>query len=169
MSDIVLNNGMVAVVDDDMAHLCSFRWTAHTQNNGIVYATRSERVSLGVWRTVLLHRQVMGCVYGDPPVDHIDGNGLNCMRENLRISDTRRNAMNRSGANATNKTTSVLGVSYRKDRNKYRASIKVNGRTIHLGLFERLEDARQARICAELEHWGRQPRRLWEVSDAAQE
>lgn len=156
---IVLNTGQVAFVDDADAYLANFHWTAHNQSHGISYATRSERVSRGVRRTVLLHRQVMGFGPNDPLLDHIDGDGLNCRRANLRENTTKGNACNRSGPNRTNLSCGVLGVSYRKDRKKYRSAIKVDGVTVHLGLFETLKEASDARLKAEAHYWGIQPRR----------
>ncbi len=45
----------------------------------------------------------------------------------------------------TTKNNKVVGVGWHKQRNKYRARIKVNGKDISLGLFNLFEEAVNAR------------------------
>lgn len=52
-----------------------------------------------------------------------------------------------------NNTTGVRGVSYRKDRNKYRAYIKFQKKNISLGNYDTLEEAAKARRKAEEEYF----------------
>ena len=58
-----------------------------------------------------------------------------------------RNTINR------NNSTGIRGVSYRKDRNKYRAYIKFQRKTINLGYHDTLEEAAKARRRAEEEYF----------------
>lgn len=60
--------------------------------------------------------------------------------ENLRVCTDRQN--NHSRDKYVNNTSGFKGVWL--DRNKYRASIKVDGKTIHLGTFPTPEDAARA-------------------------
>ena len=53
-----------------------------------------------------------------------------------------------------NNTSGYRGVSYRKDRCKYRAYIKFQGRDIFLGNFDDIDDAIKARQEAEKEYFG---------------
>jgi hypothetical protein len=48
-----------------------------------------------------------------------------------------------------NNTTGVNGVHYWNEREKYVARIKVRGKTYHLGCYDKLEDAANARQLAE--------------------
>lgn len=54
-----------------------------------------------------------------------------------------------------NNTSGYPGVSYRKDRNKYRAYIKYQRKHIHLGNFDNIEDAIRARKLAEEKYFGK--------------
>lgn len=54
-----------------------------------------------------------------------------------------------------NNTSGVCGVGYRKDRSKYRAYIKFQGKNIHLGLYDTMEEAIQARQKAEEKYFGK--------------
>lgn len=53
-----------------------------------------------------------------------------------------------------NNTSGFRGVSYWKDRGKYRAYIKFQRKDIFLGNFDRIEDAVEARLIAEKEYFG---------------
>lgn len=50
-------------------------------------------------------------------------------------------------------TTGVKGVTFEKNRNKYRAQITLGNKKKHLGYFDTLEDAAQARKIAEEEYF----------------
>ena len=95
-------------------------------------------------------------------IDHIDGNSLNNRIENLRAASRKQNGENRKGANKNSKS-GVKGVSWRKDREKWCAYIKHNGKDINLGLYETKEDAIAARIAAEKEYFTHAPNRDNEV------
>ncbi len=71
--------------------------------------------------------------------DHKDGNGLNNQRNNIRAATKSQNNMNKIGRGSS----SYLGVYiHKKDAvKKWRAQIKVNDKKIHIGVFEREEDA----------------------------
>lgn len=49
--------------------------------------------------------------------------------------------------------TGITGVSWDSQRKKYVAGIAVNGKTVFLGRFDLLEDAKKAREKGELKHW----------------
>ena len=66
-------------------------------------------------------------------IDHIDGNPLNNSISNLRAVDHQQNNFNRTKAKGF----------YRKSR-KYISQIKLNGKRIHLGVFDNETDARNA-------------------------
>ncbi len=78
-------------------------------------------------------------------VDHIDNDKLNNCLFNLRYATKSENQHNRS-LNTKN-TSSVKGVSWRKDAKKWQAKIRLpmTNKQIHLGYFDNLEDAKIAR------------------------
>ena len=72
-------------------------------------------------------------------IDHIDENKHNNHISNLRL-----------GTNSLNKQNQkkVKGYYWDKSCNKYRAKIAINGKTIHLGIYEKEEQAHQAYLDA---------------------
>ena len=91
----------------------------------------------------LLHRIILDAKENEV-VDHINGNTFDNRKQNLRITDNTNNCRNNK----------CLGVSYRKDRKKWRAYITVNKRQITLGMYETREEALEARKNGELEYFG---------------
>lgn len=82
--------------------------------------------------TLYLAREILGNCEG-LLVDHINGNTLDNRVKNLRLATKSQNAMNmKSNKNSTSK---YKGVSYDKNRNKWRANIFHNNKQIHLGRF----------------------------------
>ena len=138
---ITLTKGHEAIIDAEDVHMVdSGNWYAMIAGN-TVYACR--RVHSGMHsRVVLLHRVLM-----EPPdglvVDHIDGNGLNNRRRasncNIRIATRSQNLMN-SGIYKHN-SSGFRGVSWDKAKQKWRANIMMDGRSMHLGYFLTPEDA----------------------------
>jgi len=89
----------------------------------------------------LLHRIIM-----NPPkgliVDHINHNGLDNRRSNLRLCTNSQNQMNRTKTRAN--TSGYKGVRYNKNTGKYQACITANKRNFYLGTFETAEEAVKA-------------------------
>lgn len=94
---------------------------------------------------VLMHRIIL-----DAPehmvVDHIDGNGLDNRRSNLRLVTLAGNGQNMRLKR--NNTSGYRGVSWHSLTQKWKAQVMVNRKAIHLGLFGSVEDANQAAIRA---------------------
>ena len=70
-------------------------------------------------------------------IDHINGIPDDNRIENLRNVTCQKNSFNRTKAKG-----------YTLDRGKWKSQIKVNDKSIHLGVFELEEDARQAYLDA---------------------
>ena len=130
---IQLTQGKFALVDDvDFDWLNQWKWYAHKDRNTF-YAMRAVRVGLK-WKTFQIHRLILGLDFGDKRQgDHINGDGLDNRRSNLRIATHAQNQRN-SGKNATN-TSGYKGVRWEKRARKWRARIMVTGKIKHLGLF----------------------------------
>jgi len=88
-----------------------------------------------------MHRFIVGCAEG-LQVDHIDGNGLNNLRENLRICSNNQNQYNQRPR--TNGSSRFKGVSWHKNEKVWQATIKFNGRQTWLGQFNSEERAAMA-------------------------
>lgn len=137
---ITLTKGYEASIDATDVHLVQGRNWSADEKGRTVYAKATFFDGL-LKRTVMLHRLVMQNPYG-LEVDHIDGNGLNNRRTNLRTASDGENARNRRKPHSN--TSGFKGVSWFKGRNKWRAQIKMEGRSIHLGLFDSPDLAHQA-------------------------
>jgi len=135
MKEVPTHRGKVALVDDeDFERVNQFKWWTHTIG-GICYVER--RIGKDHQS---LHRFLM-----DPPknmeIDHINGNGLDNRRCNLRIVTTRENGQNRH----QKKSSKYPGVCLNSGRGKkWRAYISIKGKWKHLGRFDKEEDAASA-------------------------
>lgn len=85
-------------------------------------------------------------------IDHINGNGLDNRRCNLRICTQSQNCMNTKVFNTN--TSNHKGVSWHKHRKKWRAFIMVDYKQISLGYFFTKEEAVEARKEGEKNHHG---------------
>lgn len=83
-------------------------------------------------------------------IDHIDGNRSNNSWSNLR--DVPRLENKRNQGKVTTNTSGHNGVMWYKAGQKWHAQITVEGKTIHLGYFEKIEEAVKARKQAETEY-----------------
>lgn len=109
------------------------------------------------WRNkmhVYMHRLIIGAGPRDY-VDHINGDGLDNRRINLRLATPSQNSANRAGDNRKAGVTSVYkGVSWNKTKNKWAAYIHVSGKTRSLGAYVDELDAARAYDKAAAETWG---------------
>lgn len=156
---IPLNNGMVAIISEEDRSLAKHKWFAQKGGN-IWYARRNVPQDSGPhrYRIKSLHRIIMGVDDRKICVDHINGNGLDCRRENLRIVSQAENTKNVSRSRSSNKHSPYLGVGLY--HGKWRARIYHEGKLIEIGKYECIEDANQARRNYEKAVWGMSPRRL---------
>lgn len=98
------------------------------------------------------HRVIFAISHGRWPlaVDHINGNRMDNRIANLREVDPLENARN-LGIRPANRS-GVNGVYWEERRSKWLASIRVIGRSKHLGYFSDFDDAVEARKKADLEY-----------------
>lgn len=155
MVEIVLDKGQVTKVSDHrLERLNQFRWRAkwnpHTFS---FYAVRTEHLGGDKCRTVYLHREILDLVHGDGiKGDHVDGDSLNNLDENLRIANNSQNDRNRGPQ--SNNTSGLKGVFWCERRGVWVAQICVDGRRIQLGAYSTAEDAARAYNAAALRHFG---------------
>lgn len=103
-------------------------------------------------KTYLAHRIIWLMQTGVFPefVDHENHIRSDNRWGNLRLITRQGNAQNKS--TNSNNTSGYLGVSYMPSRKKYRATITIDHKHIHLGLFDTAEQANSARLTANKEH-----------------
>lgn len=128
---IPLSRGLYAIVDaEDFDELMKFSWCAvpSSKSGGIFYAKRS---SYNPKKTISMHRYILGLDKPTPPIDHINGNGLDNRKLSLRTTPpgyNRQNAFKYRGA------SKFKGV-YRK-KEKWASSVTMDGKLNYLGVFD---------------------------------
>lgn len=138
MKQIQLTQDKVTVVDDaDFDWLSQWKWFAHF-NFYNWYAARTVWQLDGKSHTVKMHRIIIAAGDGTE-IDHIDGDGLNNRRDNLRVVTHQQNMFNRS---TTRKNISGFkGVTWHKRDLIWQVNIGCNGKTKYLGSFHDAEEA----------------------------
>jgi len=157
---IKLTQGKESIVDDDNYEMlmkfapAKFKrnrekghgWYAskqHKSSTGLFYAATNVWVpELGRQRTVFMHKVIL-----NPPkgkfTDHVNGDGLDNRKENLRVCTTAQNNANR-GKNCTN-TVGYKGVTTAKGREhvnkKYKAVLRTGNKAHFLGNYMTKEEA----------------------------
>ena len=102
----------------------------------------------------LAHRLAWLYVYGELPscdIDHIDENKTNNAISNLRLATRSENMQNVAKANKNN-AQGFRGVYLNKRTGRYMAAIWVNGKSKHLGYFDTIGQALEARKLGEVLH-----------------
>lgn len=130
MKEIVLTKGFFALVDDHaFEYLNQWRWHVVPSGNTF-YASRGRD-------NVLMHRVILGL--SDPSVfcDHIDRNGLNNLRDNLRVATRYQNNCNKIAKG----TSKYLGVCWHKHKKRWTAQITKDYKPKCIGYFKNEIDA----------------------------
>lgn len=134
MKEIIINSKahgrkVVLVDDEDYDELIKFRWYVSKGKAGNFYVRRC----VGQ-KKIKMHRHVLGLTNPEIKGDHIDGDGLNNQRDNLRSATHLQNNFNRKPlANASSK---YLGVHWHDITKKWKAEISVGNRNIYLGVYK---------------------------------
>lgn len=145
---IIQKNGtehIILVDDSDFEEVNQYKW--HVQRGGdTFYVLRN--IYLGYVdgkkksKKIAMHRQLLEIDDSKIFIDHINHNGLDNRRENLRICNNRRNQYNSKPQKGA--ASRYKGVSWSKQNNKWIAQININGKNKYLGYFTIEEDARDA-------------------------
>ncbi len=122
---------------------------------GHIYTSRQKQyMAIQIKRIkYAVHRLAWLYVHGDFPtdtVDHINGDGTDNRIENLRVVSLAENQKNKR--RYKNSTSGTTGVNWFAPSRKWRAIIQANGMRKHLGYFEDINDAINARKQAEKEY-----------------
>ena len=149
MKSIPLTQGQVVLVDDvDYERLAGHKWFAFSRPNDCFYAVRQPPRANGPRRMIYMHRVIL-----NPPegleVDHIDGDGLNNCRANLRLASDTLNSRNCRRRKPT-RLGLPMGVAPVDGsmRNPFAARIGIRGRTVYLGAFPTAQEAHSAYLAA---------------------
>jgi hypothetical protein len=138
---IPLTDGKYTIVDPpDYYRFNSLDWCARKCPSGVFYAVKFNNTGVGP-EIIALHRLIMGSPEG-MLVDHSNGAGLDNRTANLRLATRAQNCCNKK--KRKNTSSKYMGVYYAKDTGKWRAKIKHNKKTFHLGRFVNEIDAAKA-------------------------
>lgn len=148
MVEVTLTQGKVALIDDeDAERILAHKWTLLTINREgkITYYARRNVAPQG-WngpqKSILLHRFILDAPDG-MQVDHINHDGLDNRRENLRLATNAQNHWNIPSSRPNQ--FGFRGVESPKRFNGgYGARIKVNGELVRVGPFKTAEEAARA-------------------------
>lgn len=131
MKTIQLTRGLTAMVDDeDYDRLNQHKWFAAPSGaKGLHYAARMPWIpGIGQKQHVWMHREICGGIM----VDHIDRNGLNNQKSNLRPCTVSENVFNRG---KHGKSSKYKGVCWDKIANKWAVFISKNKKARLVGRF----------------------------------
>ena len=137
MKTIPLPCGKQVLVDDeDYDRLSQYPWWS----SGKGYARRTERNAAGR-TTFYMHRELMQCP-ARLQVDHVNGDGLDNRKENLRVCTRSQNGGHILAASRA--LSGFRGVWWKKDKRRWQAEIMVNRQRVYLGRFGTSEEAAKA-------------------------
>jgi hypothetical protein len=133
----------IEVDDEDFDRLNAFRWRLCKRpatNYAMRIVPKKEQRLLSHPTGIYLHREAMGVILQkDLLIDHIDGNGLNNQKSNLRICKPNENQGNRR---KISKCSSIYkGVFFNNRYQFWQAHIKKDGKRIYIGKFSNEVDA----------------------------
>jgi hypothetical protein len=153
MKKIKLTQGMYAMVDDeDFDNLNSHKWSARKDHDrDCFYAVCQAKQIKKNRKTLLMHRLILKTP-SKIQVDHIDGNGLNNQKSNIRNCNRSQNQMNR--INQANNTSGYKGVTWNSHVGSWQAQLKVGGKQLYLGCHKNILNAAVAYNDAAIKHFG---------------
>ena len=148
---VPLTKGRFAKVSPcDYPEMMKYKWSAR-RTPWTCYASFYRTIK-GRNKTFDMHRLIM-----NPPagliVDHIDGDGLNNCRPNLRLATPAQNSRNCCAK--INVLSKYKGVSPEKRRNCWRTTLTIDGKHIYLGQFNSEIEAAKAYDKGALKYHGR--------------
>lgn len=134
MRRVELSSGEFAYCDDQDYELVSAYWWATVRSGQNLYAVHSRKATNTRAKvSLMMHRLILGVADRRVRVDHIDGNGLNNCRSNLRICTQRENLGNQRKRGVTSRFKGVCR--YPSKTKPWQVKITVNYRLIHVGNF----------------------------------
>jgi len=144
--------GRLLLVDEsDLERVKAYRWSLLVPNPSCPHGAYAQTWIVdphGIKRRTTLHRFLMVAPPGQL-VDHINGDGLDNRRCNLRMVTREQNQRNRRARNGND----YKGIT-RTPSGQWRARIEVEGRSKHLGIFDTPEAANLAYHEASIKHFG---------------
>ena len=149
MKKVPLTQGKFALVDDEdydrvMLHKWMYRKPTKRSPSHYAFRTPTLVTDDGVKKQIneSMHRFIMNVSsksWTEVVVDHINMDGLDNRKCNLRLCDRFENLWNNRRSPGK---SGYIGV--RKEKNKYMARISISGKAMYLGLYDTKEEAAKA-------------------------
>lgn len=151
--EIILTRGFVTIIDAIDSDLSLLTWRAICVD--VTYAVGQKRGQNDTM--ILLHRLILERILNrsldkTEIVDHVNGDGLDNRRSNLRLATHGQNMAN--SKMRSNNTSGFKGVSLDRQSGKWRAQIQHNKKRILLGCFDDPELAHKAYCEAAIKYHG---------------
>lgn len=155
-----MNQTYLQSVLDYNEHTGVFTWKA--PRRGVMVGARAGTIGKDEYRIIHLDGKnypaarlaflYMKGYFPPNDVDHKNRRRWDDRWNNLREATRSQNMMN--GTLRIDNKSGHRGVNWHKGAAKWRAFIRVNNITLHLGLYKNIDDAIAARIAAEAKHHG---------------
>lgn len=152
---IPLSRGLFALVDgEDYEWLIQRKWYASKSGRSF-YALAWKNLGQQKGKRLSMHREIVNPPI-DMEIDHINDNGLDNRKVNLRICTSKQNIQNKRSY--CNSTSQYKGVSWKQSRKRWIAIIKQDGRNKFLGSFRNETKAAKAYDMAAKQIFGKYAR-----------
>jgi len=152
--EIPLTQGKVALVDaEDYERLSVHSWYAYKSEHTF-YARRNIWTGIKKQTAIQMHREIMHCFPGDGTIiDHINFNGLDNRKENIRIVQRELNIHRRH--KQRNNTSGYIGVFYKKSKRLWYSTINIDGKRYQCGSSKDIMKVVRNRDKIAFEHYGK--------------
>ena len=148
--ELVNNKGVALVDDSDFKMLSRYSWCILQQKHtsyAVAGIKRNDK-----WTMIRMHRLLMNEPKG-LQVDHIDGNGLNNQRSNIRLCTNTQNLYNKKVHK--NCKSGFKGVRWHDEAKKWQTRVTIDGKQKSIGYFFCLVKAAKVYDNAAREYYGK--------------
>jgi len=138
--ELVFHGVAVLVDKEDVDRVMSLKW--HSRRVGYTrYVTHTSGYK-DTYKKTPLHRFILGITDPSLVVDHINGNGLDNRKANLRICTQAQNTINKRMQK--NNTSGFKGVTWHYKNRKWMAQITYQGKHKYIGTYSSKDEAYEA-------------------------